>query len=113
MLRCEPPPFILTDIGDEILQLAIIELLKGGSRFPLQRLAGRALRIMDLNDGGNAVADLGQIRFLDARTNFRDDIPTASTDAGEDESAIADAPQNITSIRRSVGFRRLGLGAFL
>lgn len=65
------------EIGDEILQLAIVKAFHSRPRFLLEGAAGGAAWIMDLNHGRNAAANPAEILFRHALFNVREEIGAA------------------------------------
>jgi hypothetical protein len=108
MLVGETQTFILADIGDEILKLALFEVFERRPRFFLKSLADRTLRIVDLDDRRDSVADLAKIGFLNSGPHLGDDVPTDSSRSGEDQRAIPEPPEKVPSIDRHG--RRFGFG---
>ena len=114
----QPAAFLAADVGDEVLQLAIVELGHGVPRLALQRRATRTLRIVDLNHGGYAVADPREVLFPDGRPHFLDEIPAGAADGDDDQRPVADRSQEIAAagrVLRAAGVLRplaagLGLG---
>ena len=79
MLRRERPPARLTDIGDDIFDLAIAKLAHRRPRLPLQSQALAALRIMDLHHCRDAIADAREVLLRHRILHFGDrNIPAAA-----------------------------------
>lgn len=89
MLVCEISALDLSYVGDEKLQLVLFEIRHRLPGFLLEGDAERTLRVMDLNDGGNAVADPGQIIFPRRGANFVNKIPAGPAARGYNQSSIA------------------------
>ena len=109
MLGGEVSAFVLANIGDEILQVAVFKRFERRSCLFLQGLTDGTLRVVDLNDGGDAVTDLGQIRFIDTRAHFRDDIPADEAHSCEEEGTLSELAEEVPSADASLG----GRGAWL
>jgi len=71
--------FGATNIGNEELQFGFIEIAQSVPRLTLQRHAPGALRIMNLHDCRNPVADTRKVSFPYGRSDGVDQVPAHAT----------------------------------
>ena len=77
------------DVGHQELQLIVIEAFHGLAGFALQLLAFRALRIVNLDDCRDPVADFREILFSDRCSHFVDQIPAAASSNHRHEAPVS------------------------
>ncbi len=91
----ELPALCAADVGDQVLQLSVVEIGQCRPRLALQSLAGGALRIVDLDNRRNPVADLRQVMFPVSGVYVLHQVPAATAHDGGHQRAIAQFSQNI------------------
>lgn len=80
--------FIGFDVGDQILQFAIVERFHGSAGFLHEGCAHRAVGIVNLHDGGCAIADFAEILFAHGGHDLGCGVPgKAATGDGQNAPA--------------------------
>jgi len=99
----ESATFFGSNIGNDILQFGFIEIAERVPRLPLQGYAPWALRVMDLHDCGNAVADTRKVLFPDTRAYGINQHPTRATANNRRNRAGSNLPEKGAPRRRFPG----------